>query len=108
MNVRLLFFFQAEDGIRYLVRSRGLGDVYKRQVQPCDRASRPAAPRGSPASQPAGGLELLEGVIALHQPWLLQRATQPNDAGGHPSRNRPDRKRDMSGLRPAPRDRMSR
>ena len=27
------FFFQAEDGIRDLVRSRGLGDVYKRQVQ---------------------------------------------------------------------------
>ena len=27
-----LFFFQAEDGIRNLVRSRGLGDVYKRQV----------------------------------------------------------------------------
>ena len=26
-------FFQAEDGIRYLVRSRGLGDVYKRQVR---------------------------------------------------------------------------
>ena len=24
--------FQAEDGIRCLVRSRGLGDVYKRQV----------------------------------------------------------------------------
>jgi len=29
-----LFFFQAEDGIRALVRSRGLGDVYKRQVIP--------------------------------------------------------------------------
>ena len=27
-----MFFFQAEDGIRDLVRSRGLGDVYKRQV----------------------------------------------------------------------------
>ena len=27
-------FFQAEDGIRDLVRSRGLGDVYKRQVPP--------------------------------------------------------------------------
>ena len=27
----IFFFFQAEDGIRYLVRSRGLGDVYKRQ-----------------------------------------------------------------------------
>ena len=26
------FFFQAEDGIRDLVRSRGLGDVYKRQL----------------------------------------------------------------------------
>ena len=28
------FFFQAEDGIRDLVRSRGLGDVYKRQLLP--------------------------------------------------------------------------
>ena len=28
---RCVFFFQAEDGIRDLVRSRGLGDVYKRQ-----------------------------------------------------------------------------
>ena len=29
------FFFQAEDGIRDLVRSRGLGDVYKRQPEAC-------------------------------------------------------------------------
>ena len=29
------FFLQAEDGIRDLVRSRGLGDVYKRQKMPC-------------------------------------------------------------------------
>ena len=29
----MFFFFQAEDGIRDLVRSRGLGDVYKRQGQ---------------------------------------------------------------------------
>ena len=28
-----MFVFQAEDGIRDLVRSRGLGDVYKRQSQ---------------------------------------------------------------------------
>ena len=27
----MFFFFQAEDGIRDLVRSHGLGDVYKRQ-----------------------------------------------------------------------------
>ena len=32
MRVVWFFFFQAEDGIRDLVRSRGLGDVYKRQV----------------------------------------------------------------------------
>ena len=31
-SVSVVFFFQAEDGIRDLVRSRGLGDVYKRQV----------------------------------------------------------------------------
>ena len=32
-----VFFFQAEDGIRDLVRSRGLGDVYKRQDLPAAR-----------------------------------------------------------------------
>ena len=31
MDGGVFFFFQAEDGIRDLVRSRGLGDVYKRQ-----------------------------------------------------------------------------
>ena len=31
LRASLVFFFQAEDGIRDLVRSRGLGDVYKRQ-----------------------------------------------------------------------------
>eukprot|EP00831_Metopus_contortus_P053271 TRINITY_DN44767_c0_g2_i1.p2 TRINITY_DN44767_c0_g2~~TRINITY_DN44767_c0_g2_i1.p2 ORF type:complete len:161 (-),score=36.54 TRINITY_DN44767_c0_g2_i1:341-823(-) len=30
--VLFFFFFQAEDGIRDVERSRGLGDVYKRQV----------------------------------------------------------------------------
>ena len=34
------FFFQAEDGIRDVERSRGLGDVYKRQVQ-CQTAKLP-------------------------------------------------------------------
>ena len=42
-----VFFFQAEDGIRDLVRSRGLGDVYKRQAHP--RAA------GSVADRPGGG-----------------------------------------------------
>ena len=30
-NISIFFFFQAEDGIRDVERSRGLGDVYKRQ-----------------------------------------------------------------------------
>ena len=39
--VWVVVFFQAEDGIRDLVRSRGLGDVYKRQW----RSSASTAPR---------------------------------------------------------------
>ena len=31
-EIWVFFFCQAEDGIRVLVRSRGLGDVYKRQA----------------------------------------------------------------------------
>ena len=31
--MELIFFFQAEDGIRDRSPSRGLGDVYKRQVR---------------------------------------------------------------------------
>ena len=34
--IGFIFFLQAEDGIRDLVRSRGLGDVYKRQARACD------------------------------------------------------------------------
>ena len=43
-DIRLcdVVFFQAEDGIRYLVRSRGLGDVYKRQTQCADLLARVA------------------------------------------------------------------
>ena len=39
------FFFQAEDGIRDLVRSRGLGDVYKRQSAYSRRRSMTVCPR---------------------------------------------------------------
>ena len=46
----LLLFFQAEDGIRDLVRSRGLGDVYKRQV----RDQSPYDARQSTAASAAG------------------------------------------------------
>ena len=45
------FFFQAEDGIRDLVRSRGLGDVYKRQASPA--STRPREPVQRAACRPA-------------------------------------------------------
>ena len=32
VTIQFSFFFQAEDGIRDVERSRGLGDVYKRQL----------------------------------------------------------------------------
>ena len=53
------FFFQAEDGIRYLVRSRGLGDVYKRQGSirantSATTMSRPGWPKRSASSWTQG------------------------------------------------------
>ena len=51
----VFFFFQAEDGIRDLVRSRGLGDVYKRQ--PWNGGSRGAY--GVPTNLPAVDLRAL-------------------------------------------------
>mgnify|MGYP003381625302 CR=1 FL=1 len=47
------FFFQAEDGIRDLVRSRGLGDVYKRQGTNAAAAGRPRrSARTGPSARP--------------------------------------------------------
>ena len=48
------FFFQAEDGIRDLVRSRGLGDVYKRQVEETGRNS--VSPSRMPRSNASSGV----------------------------------------------------
>ena len=48
----MCFLFQAEDGIRDLVRSRGLGDVYKRQQQQRVRAT-DAATRAAYGRRPA-------------------------------------------------------
>ena len=47
------FFFQAEDGIRDLVRSRGLGDVYKRQTTKRAKRSTTADTQGDDAAEPA-------------------------------------------------------
>ena len=52
-------FVQAEDGIRDLVRSRGLGDVYKRQAQ--EFAQRRQSGDGFPRRRPLGFL----GAVAV-------------------------------------------
>eukprot|EP00657_Telonema_sp_P-1_P005324 TRINITY_DN22601_c0_g1_i1.p1 TRINITY_DN22601_c0_g1~~TRINITY_DN22601_c0_g1_i1.p1 ORF type:complete len:107 (-),score=42.50 TRINITY_DN22601_c0_g1_i1:99-419(-) len=59
----VFFFFQAEDGIRDLVRSRGLGDVYKRQRR--DRTE-------IEPDHPSAVLSLGLGVV----PWVLVPARE--------------------------------
>ena len=44
-SVAVVVCFEVEDGIRYLVRSRGLGDVYKRQPRTSSRTARPSRAR---------------------------------------------------------------
>ena len=58
------FFFQAEDGIRDIVRSRGLGDVYKRQGA-CSRTddasiSGESSARGEDAAAEDGSWTILQ------------------------------------------------
>ena len=63
------FFFQAEDGIRDLVRSRGLGDVYKRQQQTPDRLAegRPAfAPGRAPLPRVSASVRAPPGLSLIH------------------------------------------
>ena len=69
-DLYVFFFFQAEDGIRDLVRSHGLGDVYKRQSSACARASNASLTRAlAAASNVAFGMcviSLLESVSYTH------------------------------------------
>ena len=62
------FFFQAEDGIRDLVRSRGLGDVYKRQKKDHDHKDRMSSANYL-ANYP--GFSFLLGFSALYMFCLL-------------------------------------
>mgnify|MGYP003381560746 CR=1 FL=1 len=67
---KTVFVFQAEDGIRDLVRSRGLGDVYKRQThgsairQPI--SSMPGVFQLSIDQLPAEAAEIVKPVSYTH------------------------------------------
>ena len=65
VNVVHFFFFQAEDGIRDLVRSRGLGDVYKRQFEEF------AARFDWAKVNPAGSIFNLDKLDWLNGVWIL-------------------------------------
>ena len=67
---RYVFFFQAEDGIRDLVRSRGLGDVYKRQLRcrgyvPVDCHAACARRRGVRSGIPGYDIGLVLSLIHI-------------------------------------------
>ena len=68
MVVFFFFFFQAEDGIRDLVRSRGLGDVYKRQVQ--DSTFDALQPDGQPGAEDQGAI-VMRATYQLFMVCLL-------------------------------------
>ena len=63
--VALCFVFQAEDGIRDLVRSRGLGDVYKRQGRCC------WASFVSPTYELPNLRATSYGLGGLERPWIV-------------------------------------
>ena len=63
------FFFQAEDGIRDLVRSRGLGDVYKRQTH-CTQGKNGRWPSLAVPILRSGPQQLLFSIF--HIGWKLQ------------------------------------
>ena len=60
----MCFFFQAEDGIRDLVRSRGLGDVYKRQAR-----CRPRMPGGNRRTAAIFALQAARKWLGCGTPW---------------------------------------
>ena len=81
----IVFFFQAEDGIRDLVRSRGLGDVYKRQDEysthhSAGQAERRGANVGRRGSQPDGEREQAQGCLLYTSDAADERSSV--DLGG--------------------------
>ena len=77
--VFFFFFFQAEDGIRFLVRSRGLGDVYKRQ--PMNLSASPS-PQPSPKGEGVAYHPRRHGRVSPRKPSLLV----PANPGPDPSK----------------------
>ena len=86
----MCFVFQAEDGIRDLVRSRGLGDVYKRQGLLTDHPSGLRRPGVAGRACPVGP-EGRHG-LGVHRGHPLDHGDETGDGqegeddGQHPQR----------------------
>eukprot|EP00831_Metopus_contortus_P082167 TRINITY_DN8821_c0_g1_i1.p1 TRINITY_DN8821_c0_g1~~TRINITY_DN8821_c0_g1_i1.p1 ORF type:complete len:249 (-),score=42.04 TRINITY_DN8821_c0_g1_i1:115-861(-) len=65
--VRIFFFFQAEDGIRDVERSRGLGDVYKRQPQNMMKEENSLNPKISSQIRQSGNLPKIPDNLGIPQ-----------------------------------------
>eukprot|EP00658_Telonema_sp_P-2_P031962 TRINITY_DN23796_c0_g1_i4.p2 TRINITY_DN23796_c0_g1~~TRINITY_DN23796_c0_g1_i4.p2 ORF type:complete len:125 (+),score=46.31 TRINITY_DN23796_c0_g1_i4:46-420(+) len=91
LNIILLyfffFFFQAEDGIRDAQESRGLGDVYKRQVENLVRAVAPELyPKRINCVSPGTVSTAMQGPDSPEKDARLLAATAANviPRPGHP------------------------
>ncbi len=67
-----VFFFQAEDGIRDVERSRGLGDVYKRQILTTGVSNLAAWQLTNSACRPVKGVEPARGTFYHNCPGSSQ------------------------------------
>ena len=86
----VFFFFQAEDGIRDLVRSRGLGDVYKRQSlanmfrSATKEGWREAARLVSDLAQPGEAIFFDQGVVQVPFDYYYHRSGLQLHEYGYP------------------------
>src|SRR5674536_205254 len=76
----MFFFFQAEDGIRDAQESRGLGDVYKRQLLAVANESYRYALAADGTWRQAADAMLAPG--AGYDAWLRVRSGHPYGPGG--------------------------
>ena len=98
-----VFFFQAEDGIRDLVRSRGLGDVYKRQLVGIARRRDVAVPERSDHERVilAGAVPQIEHHLCLLYTSDAADERSSVDLGGRriiKKKNKPDTWRDAASI----------
>ena len=97
------FFFQAEAGIRDLVRSRGLGDVYKRQLRggAPDESLRllRAAIRDRSEERRRLAFTAL-GTLAARRPEAAATGSEGDAAPGRTAASPPRRSCSASGERP--------